>query len=323
MNTLEGKAWRALAGAKGAGPRTLWRIADYLSSRKKTASWLLQNHGEIEAALGGGAKGIVIPDFVDQEYEEVEKSEGRQVTVLHPLHPDFPQWIRTLKDKISLPAILYVRGNVAILNRPGVAIVGRRQAGEAALAAADSLASELAAKGINITSGYAAGIDTAAHLATLRAGGTTSIVLSEGIHHFQTKPELKDYLTVDNILVISQFEPDARWSSYMAMTRNKLVCALSGAVVVIVSGPERDANGRNSGTFNAGMGALKLGIPVFVVSPSFFIDTPLGNRQLIANGCREWDPAAGAAPILAALNSAVDKKLPRQLDLFEKVTADE
>jgi DNA processing protein len=323
MNTLEGKAWRALAAAKGVGPKMLWLIADYLAGRNKTASWLLQNPEEIKAALRMNKTNIVIPDFTDQEYEEVEKFAGRQVTVLHPLHPDFPQRLKNLKDMIPLPALLYVRGNVAILNRPGVAIVGQRQAGEAALAAADSLASELSGKGINITSGYAAGIDSAAHLAALRAGGTTSIVLAEGIHHFQTKPELKDHLTVDNILVISQFEPDAKWAAYMAMTRNKLVVALSGAAVVVVSGPQRDANGRNSGTFDAGMSALKLGIPVFVASPSFFSDPPPGNRQLIAKGCREWDPASGSTPILAALDTAAAKKPPsEQLNLFEKVTSD-
>jgi hypothetical protein len=59
-----------------------------------------------------------------------------------------------------------------------------------------------------------------------------------------------------------------------------------------------------------------MGIPVFVVSPSFFVDSPPGNRQLIAKGCRVWDPASGAAPLLAA---STDKKLlPRQLNLFEK-----
>ena len=317
MNQIEGKAWHALAWAKGMRPKTMWRIADYLSSQQKTASWLLRNPDQIKAVLMGSLISIAMPTFKDQEHDKVEKYDWRQVTVLHPLHPDFPLKIKILNERITLPAILNVRGNVAILNRSSVAIVGKRQAGEAALAVADSLACELAGKGINVTSGYASGIDSAAHLAALRSGGTTGIVLAEGIHHFQTKPELKDYLAVDNILVVSQFEPDAKWASYHAMTRNKLVCALSGAVVVVVSGPERNASGRMSGTFDAGMSALKMGIPVFAVFPNFFADSPEGNRQLITKGCREWDPASGAAPILAALNSNADQKPPpRQLSLF-------
>lgn len=319
MNTPEGKAWLALAGAKGVGAKALWRIADFLSSRNQTASWLIRNPDELKAALTGSKTTIAVPDFADPEYEDEDRFEGGEVTVLHPLHPDFPPRVRTLRERFPLPAILYVTGNRAILRRPGVAVVGGRRAGEAALAAADSLASELAAGGINLTSGYAGGIDTAAHLAALRAGGTTAIVLSEGIAHFRTKPEFGDFLTAENSLAISQFEPGARWASYQAMTRNKLVCALSGAVVVIASGPERDAHNRMSGTFDAGMAALRMGIPVFAARPDFFPDMPEGNSRLIAEGCRSWDPATGAAPILAALAThAAQKPPPGQRDLFGK-----
>ncbi|MCJ7524364.1 MAG: DNA-protecting protein DprA [Candidatus Aminicenantes bacterium] len=324
MNTIEGRAWHVLSGAKGVGAKTLWKIADFLASRNQTASWLLQHCGEIDVVLEMKKAGIVIPGFKKNEYGELEKFANRQVTVLHPLHADFPPRLRALKDMSSLPAILYVRGNIAILNRPAVAIVGMRQAGEAALAAAAALAAEAAARDVTIVSGYAAGIDTAAHLAALRSKGTTAMVLPEGIHHFQTRPELLDHLTIDNILVISQFEPDAKWAAYMAMMRNKLVGALSEAMVVVVSGPRRDADGRMSGSFDAGMSALKMGIPVFVVSPHFFTDPPEGNRQLIARGCRAWDPAAGAAPIIETLRSHADQKSqPEQLSLFEKVTSDE
>ena len=316
MNTPEGKAWRALSGAKGAGPKTLWLIADYLANRKKTASWLLKNPDKIQDIIYGSKASIVMPDFVEQKYAEVAKPGEQPITVLHPLHPDFPQRIKALKDVMPLPAILYVKGNMAILNRPAAAIVGKRNAGATALAVADSLACELVAKGITIISGYAAGIDGAAHLAALRAGGTTSIILAEGIQHFTPKPEIKNHLTAENSLVISQFDPDAQWAAYMAMARNKLVGASSDTLVVIVSGPERDAGGRNSGTFNAALAALKMGIPVFVAAPASFTDDPQGNRELIKKGCLEWDPAAGAAPILVAITER--KPLPRQLDLFAK-----
>jgi len=324
MNTLEGRAWRALAAAKGVGPKALWRIADYLADRKQTASWLLENPGKLTNALGVSKAGFAIPDLTLRENGGIEKFPGREVTLLHPLHPDFPQRIKKIKEMLPLPALLYVRGNVAILDRTSVSIVGKRDAGKPALAVADSLACALAARGINVTSGYAPGIDSAAHLAALRAGGTTVIVLAEGIHHFQTRPELVEFLTVDNVLVVSQFEPDARWAAYMAMARNKLVGALSGAVVVIASGPARDAGGRSSGTFDAGISALKMGIPVFVVAPGFFADDPQGNRELLKNGCREWDPATGAQPILAAIDSAAAKSpQPRQRSLFDKVSSDE
>jgi DNA processing protein len=316
MNTTEGRAWRALSGAKGIGSKALWRIAAYLESRGGKASWLLEDPGRIAEALGASKASFELPFLSGREKGEMEKFPGREVTLIHPLHPDFPQRLKVLKETLPLPALLYVRGNIALLDKPGVAIVGKRNANEAALTVAASLASGLAAKGINVVSGYAAGIDTAAHAAALRAGGTTSLVLSEGIHHFQVKAELKDHLQVDNILVVSQFDPDKKWAAYMAMERNKLVCALADAVMVIVSGPERDANGRMSGSFDAGMAALKMGIPAFAVSPEYFSDKPEGNRRLIARGCRAWEPASGTAAIIASINYSAAKKSPRQKSLF-------
>jgi DNA processing protein len=149
--------------------------------------------------------------------------------------------------------------------------------------------------------------------------------LSEGINQFHPKGEL---FTQENILVISQFEPDAHWATHFAMTRNKLVCALSRAVVVIVSGPERAVDGKMSGTFNAGVTALEMEIPVFVVAPSYFDDKPEGNHQLITKGCREWNPLDGAAPIITAIlseNASVKKNSiaktkkakTKQLELFD------
>lgn len=313
MNTPEGRAWRALAAAKGLGPKALWRIAAFLASKGKAAAWLVEHPEKLGEALGASRAGFAIPDLVLQEHDRIERFPGREVTLLHPLHPDFPQRLRALEETLPLPALFYARGNIALLERPAVAIVGRRQPGEAALAVAAALAAGLAARGVNVISGYAPGIDSAAHGAALRAGGTTTAVLPEGLHHFQVRPEIRNDLTVDNILVISQFDPDAKWAAYQAMARNKLVAALSGALVVIVSGSERDASGRHSGTFDAGISALKLGLPVFAVDPSLFPVAPDGNRELIQRGARAWEPRTGIAPILSALNSPSIPEQQRRL----------
>ncbi|GAI86296.1 unnamed protein product, partial [marine sediment metagenome] len=73
-----------------------------------------------------------------------------------------------------------------------------------------------------------------------------------------------------------------------AMARNKLVCAMSKAIVVIASGPERDNQGKMSGTFDAGKSALKMNIPVFVLSPQVLKPTPKGNIDLIDLGGIEF-----------------------------------
>jgi DNA processing protein len=314
MNTIEGRAWQALAGTGEIGAKALWRIADYLAQQKKSAAWLLQDPEKIGSIIYQGRAGAR-PVLIEQSKVELARSGKSQATLLHPLHPDFPPAIKVLKDRFSLPALLYAWGNPAILSRPAVAVVGRRDAGKCEMDAAAALAYDLANHGVNVVSGYAAGIDGAAHLAALVAGGTTSAVLAEGIDYFQVKTALKGQLREDNTLVISQFPPGARWAAYMAMARNKLIGALSGAMVVIASGPERDAKNKNSGTFNAAVSSMKMGIPVFIADSSFFNDAPAGNSLLIAKGGRPWDPALGVEPILAVLNSPA-QKTSRQLPLF-------
>ena len=316
MNTPEGRAWRAMAAVRGLGPRALWRIASYLAEKGRVASWLIEHPEKLGEALGVSRAGFAIPDLTLHERVGSESFPGREVTLLHPLHSDFPRRLRVLEEKLPLPALLYVRGNVALLERPGAAIVGKRQAGEDALAAAASLAAGLAARGANVVSGYAAGIDSAAHAAALRAGGTTTLVLAEGMHRFQTRPELQEYLTVDNILVVSQFPPDARWAAFQAMARNRLVAALSDALVVVISGPERDADQRLSGSFNAARAAFQLGIPVFAAAPAYFSSPAEGNRELIRRGAVPWNPAAGSGPIAEVVHAAVAREAPEQKRLF-------
>jgi DNA protecting protein DprA len=320
MNTLEGRAWYAISKARGVGSKSLWLIADYLAGQGKTASWLLADPDKIKIILHKGFADIAAADFFKTESMANERRGLRPETVLHPLHAEFPDRLRLLKDRIALPALLYTQGNTALLKRPAIAIVGKRNAKAAAIHAAESLAGELASQGIHINSGHAAGIDSAAHLAALRAGGTTGLILAEGIRRFNPRAELKDYWTPETGLVISQFEPDAPWAAYMAMTRNKLIGALSDALVVIVSGPERDTGGRNSGTFNAALAALKMAIPVFVATPGSFAEDMQGNRDLMEKGCLEWDPATGAALIqVAARTYAKKMEKPSQSRLFEKV----
>ena len=65
---------------------------------------------------------------------------------------------------------------------------------------------------ISVVSGYAAGTDTAAHVAAIENGGNTIFVLAEGILNFSYKKQVKAHLTTQNHVFISQFYPDAQWS---------------------------------------------------------------------------------------------------------------
>lgn len=153
-----------------------------------------------------------------------------------------------------------------------------------------NLAGELAGKGINIVSGYAKGVDSAAHLGALEAEGTTTLVLSNGIKHLRQKRAFKEFNWDQDVLAVSQFDPDTPWQAWNAMARNQLVCTLSNGVVVIESGPERDTQGKMSGTFNTAKTALDLNRPLFVLDPNCLDAPPKGNKTLIELGGHRLDP---------------------------------
>ena len=165
---------------------------------------------------------------------------------------------------------------------------------------------------MNVVSGHAKGVDSTAHLAALEANGTTTLVLPYGINELRQKREFKKYNWNQDVLAVSQFSPDARWLARNAMIRNRLICALSKAVVVIESGPERDAKGKMSGTFDSGKTALDMKLPLFVVDPAYFENPPKGNADLITLGGCTLDPSDGTAQVLNQLEMTQSKRNARR-----------
>lgn len=209
--------------------------------------------------------------------------QDKNVSVIHLGSEKYPRLLlQRMED--SAPPLLYCRGYLQLLRSSGVAIVGSRNASQQSLALTARLAAQLADSGMNVISGYAKGIDTAAHIGALKAGGTTTAVLSSGIFDFVAKREFEGTEWKKNTMAISQFQPHEKWSARNAMTRNRLVCALSEAVIVMEAGDERDEQGRMSGTFDAGKTALETGVPLFVVDPRILDNAPRGNARLLDLG---------------------------------------
>lgn len=228
----------------------------------------------------------------------------KNVTVVHLGSDNYPKFLlQRMGD--SAPPLLYCRGYIELLQSSGISIVGARNASQQSLTLTGRIAAKLADNGMNVISGYAKGIDTAAHVGALRAGGTTTAVLSSGIFDFTVKREFGGIEWKKNTLAISQFQPNEKWSARNAMTRNKLVCALSKAIIVIEAGDERDEQGRMSGTFDAGKTALIMGVPTFVIDPSVLANMPRGNAKLIELGAEAIDVDSVVSAIQERLNPPV------------------
>lgn len=191
------------------------------------------------------------------------------------------------------PPILFYVGNADLLATSAVGMCGSRSASPAGIDAARSCGLAVAGEQLTIVSGYAAGVDTETHLAALDSGGSTIIVLAEGITHFRTKAAFKERMDLSRVLVLSQFPPRKTWDVGAAMIRNGIIAALGRALVVIEAG-------ETGGTLDAGMQALAIGRPVLALKYESG-PTPVGNQMLIDAGARPVASAGDLKRVIAAL----------------------
>ncbi|MEO8625532.1 MAG: DNA-processing protein DprA [Candidatus Limnocylindrales bacterium] len=170
---------------------------------------------------------------------------------------DYPSRLRDLPNP---PAVIHGMGDRGALAGPRlVGVVGTRRPTPAGRALAAKICARLVECGATVVSGLAVGIDGAAHAATLERGGTTVGVIGGG-HRFpgpRAHQRLREEVVATGGAVISEHHPDAHPTLGTFPRRNRIIAALSDAVVV-VEAPKR------SGALNTAHHALGLGRPVFV-----------------------------------------------------------
>ena len=212
---------------------------------------------------------------IDREAAESRATEltSRGVQVMCLADRTYPARVRALS---SPPPFLFCLGDLALLETPGVAFSGSRNASGRALIDAQEYARMTVALGRQVIAGNAKGVDLAAHVAALRSGGSTTLVFSEGIEHLRKSgPVWRDEDGGERILIVSEFPPGQRWSAGSAMARNRTILALAGVLLVIEAGS-------TGGTLDAGRRALRTGLPVAVVDAGG--ETAPGSVALISDG---------------------------------------
>lgn len=152
-------------------------------------------------------------------------------------HADYPALLREIPDP---PPLLFWRGNPALLDLPQLAIVGSRQPSLAGKTDAATLAQELAAAGLVITSGLARGIDAAAHEGALAAGGRTVAVLGTGVDQVYPRGnrQLFERIVAEDGLLLSEYQPGTLPLAPHFPRRNRLISGLCLGVLVVEAAPE-------------------------------------------------------------------------------------
>ena len=197
----------------------------------------------------------------------------------HLLMWDQPGYPSLLGEIDDAPPLLFVAGNVEILERPQLAVVGSRRASPPALDNAAAFSRCLARAGFTITSGLALGVDGAAHRAALDAQGSTIGVLGTGLEKLypQRHKALAQEMIERGSAVVSEFPLDAGPLPGNFPRRNRIISGLSLGVLVVEAGTA-------SGSLISARLAAEQGREVYAIPGSIHHPGAKGCHQLIRDG---------------------------------------
>jgi DNA processing protein len=138
-------------------------------------------------------------------------------------------------------------------------------------------AGQLAAASVVVVSGYATGVDLACHHTALREGGATLFVLAEGLFGFRIKQAVREAWNWERAAVISEFVPEAKWTVSNAMQRNRTICGIPNAMILIEAG-------ETGGSIAAGRTCLAMKRPLFAPVYEGMPEWATGNRLVLSEG---------------------------------------
>jgi DNA processing protein len=285
--------WLRLIRSENIGPRTF--------------AALLKQFGSARAALAalpglarrGGAGGPARICSQTEAEREIKAARSAGVTLVALGEPGYPWRLAMIDDP---PPLVAVRGQLAVLERPMIAVVGARNASAAGIKLAGKLARELGEAGLVVVSGLARGIDAAAHRASLATG--TVAALAGGHNHIYPPEnvELAGAILAAGAALSEMpldWEPRARDFP----RRNRLISGLAVGVVVIEAA-------RRSGSLITTRLALEQGREVFAVPGS-----PLDPRSEGSNGLLKQGATlvTEAEDVIAVLRPILGQPLERSM----------
>jgi DNA processing protein len=224
-------AWMALTLTPGMGPTRIWKAVDRLGASERVFEASLT---ELEG-LGIPAKSAQF--LFEGKARAAAEDELRRVaevggSVLTPADEAYPERLREIYDP---PAVLWIRGNVELLARPGIAVVGTRSPSPYRAGMAELLSRDLANRRLVILSGMARGVDTAAHKGAIDAGGKTVAVWGTGIDVIYPKEnkKLAENIVASGGTIVSEYPLGTFPAPQNFPIRNRILSGMSIGVLVI------------------------------------------------------------------------------------------
>ena len=195
---------------------------------------------------------------------------------------DYPAQLLEIADP---PPILYLKGNRALLGRPGLAVVGSRNATPSGLQNAEAFARNLSEAGFTIISGMALGIDAAAHRGGLAGKGSSIAVVGTGLDLvYPARNKALAHDLAQNGLIVSEFALGTPALANNFPRRNRIISGLSRGVLVVEAALA-------SGSLITARQAVEQGREVFAIPGSIHSPFSKGCHQLIKQGAKLVDEA--------------------------------
>jgi DNA processing protein len=270
-------AWLALTMTDGLGPTRIWRAVHSTGSAESVLALALTQL-EVLRLPAASAQSITSGRSradAEKEWKLVQDGGGKLVT---PVDEDYPERLREIFDP---PTMLWIRGDSALLARPGIAVVGTRHPTPYGTGMAEMLSRDLAAHGLVILSGMARGVDTAAHRGALSVQGKTVAVWGTGIDVIYPKENkrLAEQILECGGAILSEYPMGTFPAPQNFPIRNRILSGMSAGVLVIEAG-------ENSGTRITARCALEQNREVFAVPGNVTSKNSWGPNTLIKQGAK-------------------------------------
>ena len=222
-------AWLRLIRSDNVGPVTFRDLINMCGSAEEAIAQVPQLMAKAKPKK---AIRLCTEEAAEREYEAVRNRGWHFVAKGEAAYP------KTLTTFASAPPLLAVAGNISALAKPSVSIVGSRNASANGIAFTRQIAGHLAGADLLITSGFARGIDTAAHQAALNKGATAAVFAGGlDVLYPPENSELADAIFNNEGCLLSEMPLGWKPRAVDFPRRNRIVAGLSLATLVIEANP--------------------------------------------------------------------------------------
>ena len=271
-------AWIRLEQTPGVGPETARKLLAAFGPPEQLFSLsfsTLQKAGSerIARALAGAPSDATLAR-IDLTLQWLAQPGNHLLTLADPGYP------AALFDIPDPPLMLYVKGRLALLSAPSLAVVGSRTATAQGIANAEKFSEALSQAGLTIVSGMALGIDTAAHQGGLRGAGSTVAVIGTGADIvYPARNRGLAHLIADGGCIVSEYPLGMPAIASNFPRRNRIISGLARGVLVIEAAAQ-------SGSLITARMAAEQGRDVFAIPGSIHSPLAKGCHQLIKQGAK-------------------------------------